>query len=283
MIVPMKKVSLIIMGDKKQETLRKLRKAGILHIEISEGSGEKLEELKERISLLESAAFIVGKSKKAEVRDLSVDDALKTAKEIISLEEEKKTCQAERVSLNAELDRLKSWGEIDPEKISSLAENGIDILLYEMPKSEYEGLGENIKTVRLDTGKSSVKFLVVRSDEEGEAEILESLNSYRLKLPKISTSEAEKKITDLNIRIKATDEKISSYAGCIGSIKNAVKAVEKEIEFEVYATGMKDELLSQEDKRDVSVSYFKGYIEAENLEKLKQTAKNKPLLCKSTK
>ena len=274
MIVPMKKVSLIIMGDKKQETLRKLRKAGILHIEISEGSGEKLEELKERISLLESAAFIVGKSKKAEVRDLSVDDALKTAKEIISLEEEKKTCQAERVSLNAELDRLKSWGEIDPEKISSLAENGIDILLYEMPKSEYEGLGENIKTVRLDTGKSSVKFLVVRSDEEGEAEILESLNSYRLKLPKISTSEAEKKITDLNIRIKATDEKISSYAGCIGSIKNAVKAVEKEIEFEVYATGMKDELLSQEDKRDVSVSYFKGYIEAENLEKLKQTAKN---------
>lgn len=274
MIVPMKKVSLIIMGDKKQETLRKLRKAGILHIEISEGSGEKLEELKERISLLESAAFIVGKNKKAEVRDLSVDDALKTAKEIISLEEEKKTCQAERISLNAELDRLKSWGEIDPEKISSLAENGIDILLYEMPKSEYECLGENIKTVRLDTGKSSVRFLIVRSDEEGEAEILESLNSYRLKLPKISTSEAEKKITELNSRIKATDEKISSYAGCIGSIKNAVKAVEKEIEFEVYATGMKDELLSQEDKRDVSVSYFKGYIEAENLEKLKQTAKN---------
>ena len=46
MIVPMKKVSLIIMGDKKRETLKKLRKLGILQIEITEGSGDKLNELK---------------------------------------------------------------------------------------------------------------------------------------------------------------------------------------------------------------------------------------------
>ena len=46
MIVPMKKVSLIIMGDKKSETLRKLRRLGILHVEITEGSGKKLDELK---------------------------------------------------------------------------------------------------------------------------------------------------------------------------------------------------------------------------------------------
>ena len=34
MIVPMKKVSLIIMGDKKTETLKTLRKLGMIHIEI---------------------------------------------------------------------------------------------------------------------------------------------------------------------------------------------------------------------------------------------------------
>ena len=32
MIVPMKKVSLITLGDKKNETLKELRKLGILHI-----------------------------------------------------------------------------------------------------------------------------------------------------------------------------------------------------------------------------------------------------------
>ena len=59
MIVPMKKVSLIIMGDKKTDTLKKLRKLGLLHIEITEGSGEKLAKLKEKFALLESTSFIV--------------------------------------------------------------------------------------------------------------------------------------------------------------------------------------------------------------------------------
>ena len=66
MIVPMKKVSLILKGDKKEETLTKLRKLGLVHIEISEGSGEKLVKLGEQITLLESAIFTVGKSKNAE-------------------------------------------------------------------------------------------------------------------------------------------------------------------------------------------------------------------------
>ncbi|MEE0897350.1 MAG: hypothetical protein U0L88_06960, partial [Acutalibacteraceae bacterium] len=57
MIVPMKKISLITLGDKKNETLKKLRKLGLLHIEITEGSGERLSELKSQISLLESGIY----------------------------------------------------------------------------------------------------------------------------------------------------------------------------------------------------------------------------------
>ena len=62
MIVPMKKVSLIIREDKKDEALKKLRKLGIIHIEISEGSGERLSLLQEQIALLESTLFTIGKS-----------------------------------------------------------------------------------------------------------------------------------------------------------------------------------------------------------------------------
>ena len=51
MIVPMKKISLVINADKRAQTLRELRKLGILHIEAVEGSGKKLEELRERAAL----------------------------------------------------------------------------------------------------------------------------------------------------------------------------------------------------------------------------------------
>ena len=68
MIVPMKKVSLIIMGDKKSDTLRKLRKLGILHIESVEGSGRKLEELKEKVAILESAGFSLSEKKNKKIK-----------------------------------------------------------------------------------------------------------------------------------------------------------------------------------------------------------------------
>lgn len=270
MIVPMKKVSLIIMGDKKSETLKKLRKLGILHIESLEGSGKKLEELKGRVSLLEAALFSISekKNKKIKQEKADVSKAISVSEEIVILEDEKKLCSAEKIALATELDRLSDWGELEPEKLDALAEKGIDISLYEMPKAEYDNLGENLKTLSLQKTKSSVKFLLIKTGAEGENEAVHSLKAYRLEIPAASTAEIRQKAENLNNRIKEIDEKISSFAGCADSIKKAIRACEKEIEFEVYATGMANESLS-----DVTVSYFTGYVEEENLECLKKTAK----------
>ena len=272
MIVPMKKVSLIIMGDQKSETLKRLRKLGILHIESVEGSGKKLEDLKERVSLLENALFTVSekKNKNAVQETVTAEAAVSAAKEIVALEDEKKLCVAERITLSAELDRLASWGELDPEALAALAEKGVDISLYELPKAAYDALGEGVKTLPLQKTKSSVKFLLIRSGSEEEAEIVDSLKAYRLEMPAVSTAEIKEKIKALNARINGIDEKIASFAVYTDSIKKAVKTCEKEIEFEVYATGMANEAVSADGK---SVSYFTGYVEEENLESLKKTAK----------
>ena len=272
MIVPMKKVSLITMGDKKEETLKKLRKLGIVHIEITEGSGERLDSLGEKVSLLENALFTLGKKKNTEQKEVNASEALNVADEIATLSEEKKQCQAEKISLTSELDRLKSWGDIDPDIINELAEKGIDLSFYEMPKSEYEGLQESIKTVKLNANKSSVKFLLLKSDTENYEEILSSLNSYRLTLPQMSTDDMKQKIARLGDRIEAIDAKIESFICYTDGIKKAIKDTAKEIEFETYATGMENENLTPDNTQSVSVSYFKGYIESENIDRLKETA-----------
>ena len=49
--------------------------------------------------------------------------------------------------------------------------------------------------------------------------------------------------------------------------------MEKEVEFETYATGMDTENLSENEVKAVSVAYFKGFVEAEKIEELKKTAK----------
>jgi len=270
MIVPMKKVSLIIKGDTKKEALNMLRKLGVVHIEIAEGSGERLAELKNQLITLGNAIFSIGK-KKTEQKEICASEALSVATEIASCEEEKKKLQSEISALNTELDRLKGWGSIDPESISELASYGYDIQLYEMPRAEYESLPEDIKAVKLDMSKGSVKFLLLKSDSDEEAEAPFKVNAYRVALPHISTENMKQRITESNARINEIDEAIASKSCYTESIRKAIKSVEKEIEFETYATGMADEDISSV-AQSVSVAYFKGFIEAENTDKLREAA-----------
>ena len=265
MIVPMKKVSLIVMGAQKEEALKKLRKLGTVQIEITEGSGEKLASLREQITLLENAFFTIGKNKKVTQVETSTKEALSVATQVSKLSDEMRKCQADRVALVVELERLKTWGEIDLQAINELQAKGIGISVYEMPAGEYNALSEEVKTVRIGTTKSSVRFALVGAQD---TELISSLSQYRFVLPQMSTAEMRQEITRLDARMEAINTQIASFAGHTDSLKKAVKAIEKEIEFETYATGMATEDLTVENK----VAYFTGYIEAENLDQLKQLA-----------
>ena len=271
MIVPMKKVSLIINGDTKKETLKKLRKLGVIHIEIAEGSGEKLAELKNQLSLMGSAIYSIGKNKSSEQKEISVADALSVAAEIKSCDDEKKLLRSEIGSLSTELDRLKDWGSIDPDILTELASQGFDIQLYDMPKAEYESLPEIVKTVKLDENKSSVKILILRSDSCEESDALVKISAYRVAMPHMSTEKMRQRMYEANARISEIDRLIASKGCYTDGIKKATKSIEKEIEFETYATGMSDEDISSATQY-VSVSYFKGFIEAENADSLKKEA-----------
>ena len=271
MIVPMKKVSLIILGDKKNETLKELQKLGLLHIEITEGSGEKLEELKNKMALLQSTALILGEraTKQTEQRQKTAEEAFVIAKEVAVLLDEKKAYEGEQITLTNELDRLKTWGEIDPESLLELANKNINLTFYEAPKSEYASINPEITTLVLEKSKASVKFLVVGNFDED----LQTLSQYKLKLPELSTEKIKQKIENTKQKIKEIDQKISSFAECVSSMKSAVKICEKEIEFEIYATGMNDEKMSETDEDRFSVAHFKGYIESEKLNHLTEAAK----------
>ena len=101
----------------------------------------------------------------------------------------------------------------------------------------------------------------------------QALSQYRFKLPEISTEKIRQKIADLKKKAEEIDEKFSSFAECTNSIKKAVRECEKEIEFEIYATGMNDEKVSENSENALSVSHFKGYIEAEKVDIIVETAK----------
>ena len=271
----MKKVSLFVLSDKKAETLKKLRRLGLLHIEITEGSGSRIETLREEISTLERCISGLGKPEKGESegKALSPAEALAVAQDVASLTEERQACQAELAALEAELARLKPWGELDPAAIRGCADEGVEFALYEIPAPEYGRLDERVRTLCLERTKDSVKCLVIRSGAEGEEDAVASLDAYRFRLPAESTAALRQKREGVGDRVRAIDEALAGCLRKVDGMKQAVHTLEKELEFEVYATGMAEESLSA-GGAGVSVSYFQGYLEAENVDRLKKAAKD---------
>lgn len=272
MIVPMSKVSLIVLGNKKRDTLKVLQKLGLVHVEIFEGYGERLVELKEQITLLENSIFAIGKNKEVEQVNISTEEALSIAKQVKSFEEEKTQCQSKKIILVSELERLKKWGEIDTNSINELKAKGVEVCFYETSKKEYDLISKNVTTIRLNATKSTIRFALIKSDLDEIPQNVSSISVNSLVLPQSSTTEMWENLLELNKRIDEINVKIAYNACYLKSIKQAIKNKEKEVEFETYATGMTEEKLSSEKTQNVSIAYFKGYIENENLDKLKQVA-----------
>ncbi len=268
MIVAMKKVSLLVLESEKKQALKKLRRLGLLHIEISEGHGDKLAKLKEQISILESGIFAVAEKadKKAVQKSIDTQQALETAEKIIALTEEKKSLNAKKTSNISELERLKYWGEIDPDELKDLAEKGIKISLYEMPSKEYQKLDSEIQTIVLSKGKNTVKFAAVDKSTDTLPDI------YKLLLPQLSTIKIKEAIADIEKRINAVDDELKNYSSYSEAMDGAIIDLKKDIEFETYSTGMDTQALSEKSP-DLSVAYFSGYIPSDELSKLKAAAK----------
>lgn len=273
MIVPMKKISLFIKGDQKEKTLETLRRLGILQIEISEGCGERLAELSDRIVLLENALYLIGKQKGVPQKEASPERALEIAQRVVALAEEKKDCVAGHALLCAELERIAALGDFDPHSLDALAQSGIALSLYEMPRAEYKRIGNGVRTLALDKGKKSVVFLALAAKEEGGEEQLALLRPYRIALPERPVAELRREQEALGEKIRVIDEEIRSCAECMQALKAAIRHCEQELEFETYATGMPTQDLSAGDSKPFSVAYFKGYVEAERVDTLRRTAR----------
>lgn len=273
MIVPMKKVSLIVLDGEKNNALKKLRKLGLLHIEIKEGKGPRLLELKEQIAFLEKGLFAVAdKAKGVTQKEADTQEALSIAERIDSLQEEQKKCYADLSAYGAELERVKAWGEIDPAEIASLAEQGIVLSFHEMSPSVYDKLGDSARTIVVERTKNVVRFLLL-NDGTLEEEDKTALERSRFKLPSVSTGEIRKRLEDADQRLQGIKEELEALAAYKSSLERAIAALKKEVEFETYSSGMGEENLSEDSSGNVSVAYLIGFLPAEDLSKLQEMAR----------
>ncbi len=270
MIVPMKKVSLVILSKDRRSSLEKLKELGVVHLEQLEGKGAILAHFKEISGNAMVAESILGEiklpKKTAAAAKLSDSELAEKCREVLNLTEQKKKLLEEISSDSQELERFAQWGQVTPEDFAYLKEKNLCLKMYEIPEDKYGLIDENSKTLCVNRLRKTVRFLLVDAKDERPEDF--PPEAYEVPLPDFSTKEIEQRIKKNQDEIQEIDKKITSLAVYLPQIKALKKTLSSDIEFETVYSGMAYETEGKES----DLSWITGFVPEDSLSSLLKTA-----------
>ena len=272
MIVPMKKISLVVLENERKEALKALRKLGVLHVEEVQGSSEELASYKDQNSKIEKALAILteiklGKKETPKQTLVGKEAAFDIAKNILALTDEKKSCFDRITNDSVELERFAKWGGVNPADFAELSEENIHLALYEIPSDKYALIGEEAKTVIVSKDKSQTRFVLVSEKPFVVNERPEGLpaEAYQVVLPRISTEALKKEIADSKARIVEIENEIKACIQYKNALKDSVSVIAKDIELENLYSGMGIE---------ENLSWITGFVPVDSMAAFESFAKS---------
>lgn len=243
MILPMKKLTLLVLDSQKKAALKTLRNFGAVHIEKEAASSDTLTELQNTYTRLQQAEALITESQpkkaektKTEPLTLNRNDLLQAVDEILDLKDQESNTRAAINKLTGDIEAYNAWGDFDPEDIRSFEENGIYLTMGELPEKSYTALPGTIKTVRLAGGKKTVRFAIVSETADVPADLPSDFSPLILPDMRLSAMHTERE--RLQKQLPSFKAKIGARTELLAPLKAEAKKLAKEIEFETVRAGM---------------------------------------------
>ena len=278
MIVPMKKVSLVVLDRYKESALKKLRSLGLVHVEQIQGNSETLSAAKAVYSRLELASILLSdikadKKNPVKIVEVHNEEAVLKAEEAINLFESKKNFTEELSNALKEKERLALWGGVTPEDFEYLGQKGLFLSMYEIPTESYAKIPETVKTLYVSSTKSLTRFLTLCESKERPQDL--PPEAFNVAMPDISTSELEANISSYRSELADIALDITASTAYLPSIIKAMKVLEKDIEFENIYSGM--EIEGTETSH--ALTWLTGFIPAADAQKVIDLSKKEHWAC----
>ena len=281
MIVPMKKVSILVLDKEKEAALQEIRELGTLHLKTKTATSPALTKLMDRNNQIDIALHVLASfpHKKSKKLDQFIYDG-DVVDHVLELYDRRKTLQDYLFYQQREKENLKKWGDFDPKSLEYLSENGVKIYLYEIsPISYAENVGD-IPVITLSKDKKS-KFIKLLAFDEIP-------NETPLPVPKRCIVEVKKRNAIRKEELAKIDAELINLWRYKEQLDAEKKAVMADIEFETVRAGMDlvdEEIINSEQGADYKpletpISWISGYVPTPEMEPLKKAAaKNGWALC----
>lgn len=270
MIVPMKKVSLVVLNKERKDALLQLKKVGVVHLEQIDGSSEQLSLYKEASNNAVAANAILSdikvakkKSFSSTVKTLSNDEVVAKCRHVIDISDKKKKLLEEIASDAAEIERFANWGQVDIEDFAFLKEKGISFKMYEIPEDKYGLVDEKVTTICVNRIKKIVRFLLIDASEDRPEGL--PPEAFEVPMPVLSTKDLAKRVEDNEAEISKIEEELKSETVYISQIQDFKSNLESDIQFETIYSGMGQE----NSGKTTDLAWLTGYVPVDSFDKLK--------------
>lgn len=270
MIVPMKKVSLVVLNNERKDALTQLKKVGVVHLEQIDGSSEQLSLYKEASNNAVAANAILAdikvakkKSFSSAVKTLSNDEVVAKCKHVIDISDKKKKLLEEIASDAAEIERFANWGQVDIDDFAYLKEKGISFKMYEIPEDKYNLIDEKLTTICVNRIKKIVRFLLIDASEDRPEGL--PPEAFEVPMPVLSTKDLAKRVEDNETEISKIEEELKSETVYISQIQDFKSNLESDIQFETIYSGMGQE----NSGKTTDLAWLTGYVPIDSFDKLK--------------
>ena len=300
-IVPMKKVSLVVQEKHRDKALRQLRKAGVIHLEKKTVSSDSLSKLLDRkvkaetaLGLLQPYAKDVKKAvpkvqapaidsnakpkgynphnRRAEDQadpsyipfssdELNGPDMQDIVAQVLDYADERKSLQDRFAQLGRERSRIEEWGNFNPHDFTFLSEKA-GLNLF-LYKFPKKGYKNPPEDTRYMTlGEDKNSVRLLVLDKELPGESPVPLSDFSL-------GEIDNVSSDVVSKLAAIENDFIAMSGEKARIERELKVLQGRIDFETACAGM--ETLADVPEES-TVSWITGFVPQEDLGVLKRSA-----------
>lgn len=283
MIVPMKKIAILVLDRERREALKALRALGVVHLEKREASSADIADLQARVTRLDAARAILLESAKNSPRDrkaanespLSDEETLALAERAISLGRRISEAREAIRKIDADLDRFAPWGELDPESFAFLAGRGIDLRPCEIPSAEFPAIPDAVQSIALARDRKRV-LAVLWTDGSLDAACLPP-GARLLSLPAVSTAKMREERASLVAEIDLAERTLAEASRRDDDLARARRSVAKDLEFETARAGMREVSFgsSSEVAGNSGLAWLSGFVPAADVGSITDAAKER--------
>lgn len=261
MIVPMKKISIVMRTEDAKDSMARLALMGLLHVEHQRvPQAKEIEFLREELSTVVSAIGILDSSSLKSGKTHSakkIADWKFMAAHIAGLDKKRDQLTEFSHGISAKISDYEPWGDFEPRDLSGLESIRVYVRLYQIPEKDLKTMPEDLIVRQVSELRGMANCAVISREPV-------NLPFKEVALPAMSLSGMRTRLAETEDAIKAVGEEMSRHLRYREDFTRVKEMLESKIAFYEALSGMGDAN---------GISYIIGYVPYDSVISIVEEAK----------